>query len=119
MRNFRELDIWNEGIALAVIAYHIVKQFPNDELYGLKSQVKRASISIASNIAEGCSRKSQKEFRYFLTISLGSAFEIETDLILAEKLGMISHQQLNEFLLRLHTLQKRINSLIGKLGAGS
>ena len=89
MRNFREMKIWNQGIDLAVLAYEITKQFPKEELYGLKSQITRAVVSIPSNIAEGCSRSSEKDFCRFLEISLGSAFEVETDLVIAEKVGSL------------------------------
>lgn len=102
-------------MTLAVQTYELVKLLPQEEKYGLKSQIRRAAVSIPSNIAEGCSRSSQKEFKYFLEISLVSAFEVETDLILAEKLNMISDHRLLEFLLRLNAIQRRINSLISKI----
>ena len=89
MRNFRKLNIWNQGIDLAVRAYELSKQLPIEERYGLKSQITRAVVSIPSNIAEGCSRTSENEFKRFLEISLGSSFELETDLIIVEKLGFI------------------------------
>ena len=115
MRNFREMQIWNEGIVLTLDVYRIVRQLPKEEEYGLKSQLKRAAVSIPSNIAEGCSRHSEKEFKYFLEISLGSAFEIETQFIMAQKLNMISEEDLVKFLQDLHVEQKKINALISKI----
>lgn len=115
MRNFREMKIWNQGIDLAVLAYEITKQFPKEELYGLKSQITRAVVSIPSNIAEGCSRSSEKDFCRFLEISLGSAFEVETDLVIAEKVGFINTDSLNDYVSRLVSEQKQIHSLIAKI----
>lgn len=102
-------------MALAVLAYEVSQDFPRDERYGLKSQVRRASVSIASNIAEGCSRKSHREFNHYLEIALGSAFEVETQSILAQKLGMITEERLYLFLTQLHSLQKRVNAMISKV----
>jgi four helix bundle protein len=85
MKNFKDFDIWNQGIELAVRAYELTKQLPREEIYGLSSQIKRAVVSIPSNIAEGCSRETDKDFKKFVQISLGSAFELETDLIIAHR----------------------------------
>ena len=78
MRNFRDLEVWQASVLLVKKIYLITAKFPNDEKFGLTSQINRAAISIPSNIAEGCSRTSQKDFSRFLQISLGSAFELET-----------------------------------------
>jgi four helix bundle protein len=115
MRNFRELTIWNHGIELAVKGYELARQLPKEELYGLRSQITRAVVSVPSNIAEGCSRSSEKDYKRFLEISLGSAFEVETDLIIVEKLGFIDATLIQEYLSDLHVEQKQINSLITKL----
>ncbi len=115
MRNFKEMTIWNEGINLALEVYKATKTFPKEEAYGLKSQLRRAAVSIPSNIAEGCSRGSQKEFKHYLEISLGSAFEIETDIILAQRLSMIPERDATTFLKALLIEQRRINALIIKV----
>jgi four helix bundle protein len=115
MRNFREYDIWNQGIELAVKAYELSKQLPKEELYGLRSQITRAVVSVPSNIAEGCSRTSERDFKRFLEISLGSAFELETDLVIVEKLGLIDSKSIQEFLVSLHIEQKQINTLITRI----
>lgn len=115
MRNFRELTIWNQGIDLAVKVYEESKQLPKEELYGLRSQITRAVISIPSNIAEGCSRESERDFKRFLEISLGSAFELETHLVVAEKLGFIETQSVQDVLQDLNREQKQVNSLISRI----
>ena len=102
-------------MGLAETVYRLLNEFPKQEEYGMKSQIKRAAASIPSNIAEGCSRASQREFKYYLEISLGSSFEVETNFLLAEKLGMISKEELSQLLPRLHALQKQINSFITKV----
>jgi len=115
MRNFRELKIWNKGIELALQAYQLTGQLPKEELYGLKSQINRSGVSIPSNIAEGCSRSSKKDYIRFLEISLGSAFELETDIIISEKLGFIDSTDATSFLKDLQIEQKMLNSLIFKI----
>ena len=112
MRNFRELNIWQQSMKFALNAYTVTSQLPKEEEYGLKRQIKGAVVSIASNIAEGCSRTSQKEFRHYLEISLGSAFEAETQIILARQLEMLTEEQENQCILVLQQLQKSINAFI-------
>jgi len=85
--NFRKLNIWIEGIELVNKTYQITKTFPSEEKFGLISQINRCSVSIPSNIAEGSSKSSEKHFKTYLETSLGSAFEWETQLIIALKLG--------------------------------
>jgi four helix bundle protein len=112
MRNFREMIIWNQGIALAVKIYAITKKLPAEERFGLTSQLNRAAVSIPSNIAEGCSRKSEKDFARFLEHSLGSAYEVETDLVIAEKIGYIKNEIVTDCLTHLQQEQRQIHSLI-------
>ena len=107
--------IWNEAMSLAASVYKMTKQFPREEEFGLKSQLRRASVSVPSNIAEGCSRGSQKEFKHYLEISLGSSFEIETDIILSQHLSFISENESSILLDTLHILQRRINALLVKV----
>jgi S23 ribosomal protein. len=82
MRNFRNLEIWKEGITLVKLIYKLANELPNEEKYGLRSQITRAAVSVPSNIAEGCSRNSEVEFKRFLEIAIGSLFELETQLVL-------------------------------------
>lgn len=84
--NHKELDVWKESIELTKKIYNITKNFPKEELYGLTSQIRRASVSIPSNIAEGSARNSDKEFIQFLYVSLGSLAELETQLIISKEI---------------------------------
>lgn len=115
MRNFREYDIWKSAIEIAKKIYLLTEQFPNAEKYGLVSQIQRAAVSIASNIAEGASRESEKEFSHYLQIALGSAFEVETQLIIAQEIVYIKAEDSIKLLEKLQTLQKQISALITKI----
>ena len=85
-QDFQNLTVWQRAMELAEAVYELTKLFPPDELYGLTSQLRRASVSVASNIAEGRGRGSDGEFRHFLNIAQGSAFEVQTQLLLAARL---------------------------------
>ena len=118
MRDFRKYNIWKEGIELVKEIYLISSSFPKEEKFGLVSQMCRASISIPSNIAEGCIRKSEKEFCRFLEISMGSSFELETQLLISVELGFLNQDSIQEILLKIERLQKQINQLILKIDKG-
>lgn len=111
MRDFRKYDIWTDSIEFVDDVYTFVEAFPNTEKYGLSSQITRSAVSIPSNIAEGASRNSEKDFARFLEIALGSAFELETQLIIAERRKYMSASNLEESILKLTSLQKRIYAL--------
>jgi len=87
MNNYKELLVWQKSIEIAVKCHNITSGFPKEEIYGLTSQIRRSAISIAANIAEGAGRGSKKEFLYFLGIALGSAFELDTHIQIAIKIG--------------------------------
>ncbi len=106
MHNLKELKIWQHSIELASNIYRITKMFPKEELYGLVSQIRRSAVSISSNIAEGAGRNSDKEFIYFLSIAHGSSFELQTQLIIAGNLGMISEIDLEQSLKAITESQK-------------
>jgi len=113
MKDYKELDVWKRGISLVLAIYKIIEKFPKDERYALADQIKRAVVSIPSNIAEGASRNTTKEFVQFLYIALGSASELETQLIIAEKLGYINN---NETLFSDVTIiRKMLNALISSV----
>ena len=82
--HFKKLKIWEKGFDIAVKSFQLVSTFPKEERFGLSSQITKAGVSIPSNIAEGSSRKSQKDYLRFIEISLGSAFELETQLLIAQ-----------------------------------
>jgi len=110
MRDFRRYDIWVDGIDLANAIYDITQQFPPDERFGLSSQMRRAAVSISSNIAEGASRKSNLDFSRFIEISIGSSFELETQLLIAHRRKYLSENDLTTILATIHSLQRRLNA---------
>ena len=115
MRNFRTLEIWKNGIELVKQVYVLSQQLPSEEKFGLKSQITRAAVSIPSNIAEGCSRNSDKEFKRFLEIAMGSLFEVETQLIISQELGFIPEENLKFIFELLNKEARMINSLINRI----
>ncbi len=113
--NFRKLKIWQSSLELVFKTYEITNTFPSDEKFGLVSQLNRCSVSIPSNIAEGASKTSSKHFVNFLEISLGSAFEWETQIIIAFGLGYISEEKYNNLITKIHDIQKMISSFKEKI----
>jgi len=95
MNKLVDLKIWKKSIELAKSVYLLVSELPSDEKYGLNSQIKRCSVSIPSNIAEGAGRNSNKEFNYFLSVANGSAYELQTQLILLVELDLITKEKVN------------------------
>jgi len=83
MKNFKSLKIWQKGLEIAVNSFKLVSTFPKEEKFGISSQITRAAVSISSNIAEGSSRTSEKDYNRFIEISLGSTFELETHLLIS------------------------------------
>lgn len=112
MRDFRKLEIWINGMSVVRDIYTLTKQLPDNEKFGLISQMQRCAVSIPSNIAEGCSRNSEVEFKRFLEIAIGSAFELETQIIICNELSFLSSEITDPLIIQLNTLQKQINSLI-------
>lgn len=103
--NFRELQIWLESFKLVTEIYRMVKSIPDEEKYGLISQIRRSSVSVPSNIAEGSGRTSNKEFLHFLNIALSSSYELETQLLLLNELYSIDTHLLVD---RLNNIQRMI-----------
>ncbi|MCE5267049.1 MAG: four helix bundle protein [Planctomycetaceae bacterium] len=98
VRNYRDLILWQKAMDLVELVYHLTSAFPQDELYGLRSQLRRASVSIPSNIAEGEGRDSAGDFVRFLAIANGSRREVETQAMIAQRLGYITEQQCSDVL---------------------
>ncbi|MBC7099278.1 four helix bundle protein [Candidatus Bipolaricaulota bacterium] len=94
LRTHKDLDVWKESMHLAREVYRVTKAFPKEELYGLVSQLRRAAVSVPSNIAEGAARASAKEFAQFLYTASGSLSELETQLILAKELGWVTEEEI-------------------------
>ena len=116
MRSHKDLDAWKKSMDLVDNVYKVTKSFPNEELYSLTNQMRRAAISIPSNIAEGAARGSKKEFIRFLYIALGSLSELETQFIIANRLGYLADP--NNLLKDVGVIRKLINGLIYSLKRG-
>jgi four helix bundle protein len=93
MKNFRELKVWQKSHELTLSIYKVTGRFPKEEMYGLTSQLRRASSSVPANIAEGCGRKGDAELSRFMQIAMGSASEVEYHLLLAKDLGFMDGKQ--------------------------
>ena len=114
IHNFRELVAWQKAMQLTKRVYMLTNTFPTNEQYGLISQIQRAAVSIPSNIAEGAGRPTQKELVHFLSFSLGSAYELETELLLAKELNYITSEQSNQIIAEIVEVQKLVYSLMKK-----
>jgi four helix bundle protein len=117
MKDFRELKVWEKGHRLALKVYSATTKFPKEELYGLTSQMRRSSISIPTNIAEGCGRNRDSELNRFFEIAMGSASELEYLLLLTHDLGFIVKEEFNELTGEITEIKKMLTSFIQKLKA--
>ena len=111
MKNFKNLKVWQSGVDLVVDIYKSIENFPKDEVYGLTGQIKRSAISIPSNIAEGAGRNSDKDFNRFLDVALGSSFELETQLTIANKLNFLNDERFSQLDSKLDEEQKMLIGL--------
>jgi four helix bundle protein len=119
MKDFKKLLIWQTGFKIAKDTYELTKEFPVEEKFGLKSQLNRASISISSNIAEGSSRRSQKDYYRFIEMALGSCFELESQLLLVLELNMASKERSVLLLNEIDEEQKMLIAFMKKLAQSS
>jgi four helix bundle protein len=115
MRDYKKLTVWEKSYAFGINVYTITKNFPKEEIYGLTSQLRRASLSIPSNIAEGSRRSTEKDFRSFLHMAYGSGAEMEVQIMFAKDLGYISPEVCTSLLSELSEIMRMLNSLIQKL----
>jgi len=113
--NFKKLIIWKKSLELVFETYRLTKTFPSDERFGLISQLNRCSVSVPSNIAEGTSKSSEKHFKTFLETALGSAFEWETQIIIAKGLNYITEEKFKELEKNINDIQKMISSFKDKI----
>ncbi|MFK8057596.1 MAG: four helix bundle protein [Saprospiraceae bacterium] len=116
MHNYEKLDVYNKALDLAEQVYKYTTSFPSEEKYGLKSQLRRAAVSIPSNIAEGCGRTSNRETAHFLSIALGSLFEVDTQLRLAARFNFGSSCHLSELLIGLRKQLITFRKYLIKIG---
>lgn len=110
--NFRQLRIWTDSVDLSKEVYLLTQKFSTEHKFGISSQLYRAAVSIPSNIAEGSARKSEKDFAHFLSMSLGSAFELETQLIIAKQCNLATDADYDNLLNKVEALQKQIKSFL-------
>ena len=115
LQSYRELLVWQKATELALLAYRMTEQFPKREIYGLASQIRRAGVSIPSNIAEGYGRGSRKEYVQFLSIAQGSLKELETQVILSERLAYATRTQAARLLSEAEVIGKMLGGLIRSL----
>ena len=113
--SFKDLEIWQRSIGLVEEIYRITKSFPQEETYGLSSQLRRAAISIPSNIAEGFARSSEKEYKQFLYVSLGSCAEVSTQITIADRLGYLKQEKADVLSDEVEQISKMTMGLIKKL----
>jgi len=115
MRSHEKLDVWKKSIDLVVEVYRLTAKFPSEERFGLISQIRRASVSIPANIAEGAARESDKEYLRFLSIAQGSASEVETELHIASRLGFLSDEDYGSSRTSLDDIGRMISGLSNHL----
>ena len=115
MKTHRDLKVWTNSINLVTMIYQVTSDFPKEELFGITSQMRRAAVSIPSNIAEGAARNSKKEFNNFLSIALGSASELETQILISRNLNYLNSNNSEKLLNDLNEIQKMIQGLMKNL----
>lgn len=112
MKSHRDLEVWKKAIELAKTTYEVTGSFPKEELFGLVTQMRRASVSVASNIAEGAARQGEKEFVRFLHLALGSASEIDTQIEISIAIGMGDKRELEELQVSVSEVSRMLHGLI-------
>jgi len=115
MKDFRQLKVWEKAHRLTLAIYKVTTRFPKAEMYGLASQMRRSSASIATNIAEGCGRNSDADFCRFLVVASGSGSELEYQLLLCRDLGYLNEKEHETLLAQLTEVKKMLNGFIHKL----
>ena len=110
--NFKELRVWKKAIYVGKQVYEISKKFPDDEKYGLTSQLRRAVVSISSNISEGCGRRTNKDFVNLLHIAMGSLREVQSQLFISKELGYLDEKMLRDLDFELEELAKMLTGLV-------
>lgn len=119
MKNYKELNVWTQGIQLVKMSFALAKKLPSEEKYGISSQLTRATVSIPANIAEGSSRNSDKDYARFLQIALGSAFEVQTYLVIIKEMKWTEAEEVERIYELLEQEIKMIHSFLRKLTAKS
>lgn len=115
VKDYKDLFVWKKGIDVAELCYRLTQSFPKEEIYGLTSQIRRSAISISSNIAEGYGRRSTAEYVRFLNIAQGSCNELETQLIIAQRIGYCTSESIKDINQELLSINRMLISLTNKL----
>lgn len=110
-KSFRDLKVWNLAVDMTTLVYAVTAGFPKSEIFGLSSQMRRAAVSIPSNIAEGSARGTKKDFKQFVSIARGSNCELQTQLLIAARLGFAQQQQVDEIQLALNEIGQMLSGL--------
>ncbi|MCU7694618.1 four helix bundle protein [Haoranjiania flava] len=112
MRTHKDLEVWKKSVELVTSIYKLTSNFPREEMFGLTNQIRRSAVSVPSNIAEGAARQSAKEFVHFLSISLGSQQELETQLLISKNLTFMTETEYLNIICEVETVGKLLNGLI-------
>jgi len=115
MRDFKKIYCWELGMEIIGLVYKLVEKLPSSEKYGLRSQISRSAISMPSNIAEGCSRSSNKEMARFFEVSIGSSFELETQILAGQSIGYFKKDEISHLIEKLQIFQRQTNAYRSKL----
>jgi four helix bundle protein len=115
MKTYRDLIVWQKSVHFVTVIYKITKTFPKDEVFGLISQMRRCSVSIPSNIAEGYGRRAKKDYLRFLQIAMGSVYELQTQLEISQNLKYLTSNQLEEIYELSREIERMLSSLINKV----
>lgn len=120
MKDFRKLNVWRKAHSMTLSIYRVTRKFPRNELYGITSQMRRAAVSIPTNIAEGCGRGSDRDFARFLQMAMGSASELDYLLMLSKDLSLVDALTYQEAVSQIEEIKKMLVSLIKSVrGAAS
>ena len=119
MKDFRELKVWQKAHRFVLSLYQVAKSFPKEELVGLTSQLRRASVSMTSNIAEGCGRSGDPELARFLQIAMGSSSEVEYQILLTHDLGLLQKEKYHELNSNIVEIKRMLSSLIQTVRGGN
>jgi four helix bundle protein len=119
MKNFKQLKIWQKGLDIAVQSYKLIESFPKEERFGLSSQMTRTAVSIPSNIAEGSSRSSSKDYNRFIEVSLGSSYELETQALIASAINYGDEKLRTKLLQDIEEEQRMLIAFIHTIAGGS
>ena len=115
MQDYRKLKVWQKSHSLALKVYKVTSGFPREEIYGLVSQIRRSAVSVPSNISEGCGRSGSKELKHFMSIAMGSANEVEYQLLLSKDLGYISEDSYDGLRDEIREIRMMLSSYIKRI----